>query len=204
METVIQLLMGTSLAACAGLRAWLPMLVVGLLARANYVHLGPAFDFLERTDALVIFGVATVVELLADKVIAVDHFLDGISTFVRPAVGTVLAASMLAKVDPVAATVLGLIVGGGTAFTVHAGKTVARYKCSALSMFHGGTGNAALSFIEDFASGFGVLLAAFAPIFAFILAIAVLAAAVWLLRKGAEYCRKGLLFIRQRRESIEP
>lgn len=186
--TVVQLMMGVSLAACCGLRAWMPMLIVGLLAKAGYVHLSPAFSFLVRTDALIVFGVATALELLGDKVIVIDHFLDAVGTIVRPAVGTILASSMLTHMDPLAATTLGLIAGGIPAFTIHAGKAVVRAKTSVLAAFHGGTGNAALSTLEDALTVGGVFLAAFLPVLAFVLVLMVLALVIWmivhLIRKG--------------------
>lgn len=189
MTTVVQIMMGISLAACCGLRAWMPMLIVSILAKADFVHLSPSFAFLARTDALIIFSIATVLELLGDKVIVIDHLLDAIGTVVRPAVGTVLASSMLTGLDPLAAVTLGLIAGGSAAFTVHAGKTVLRAKCSLLAHFHAGAGNAALSTLEDIAAAGGVLLAAYLPVLAFVLALMIIAVMAWmvvhLIRTGA-------------------
>ena len=47
--------------ACAGLRAWLPLLLASLLARAGWLDLGPSFQFLASNKALLLFAVATVV-----------------------------------------------------------------------------------------------------------------------------------------------
>jgi len=176
-EVVLQVMMGISLAACAGLRAWVPLMAVGIMGRTDLLHLNPSFQFLESTPALVVFGVATVLELLGDKVIAVDHFLDAVGTFVRPAAGTVLVASTLAGQDPLWAVVAGVIVGGGTALTVHAGKAVARAKTSSVAMFHGGVGNALLSGAEDLVSAGGTLLALFLPWVAFFFAVLLVLAA---------------------------
>jgi hypothetical protein len=178
MALVLQGMMAVSLAACAGLRAWLPLLALGVLGRLELVTLHDSFDFLSSTPALVVFGVATVVEVLADKIIALDHALDALSTLVRPVAGAVLAAAALSELDPMLATVAGLIIGGGTAFTVHAGKAAARAKSTALVPLHGGLGNALLSFAEDAAAFVGVPLAIFAPVLAFLLALCVLALAV--------------------------
>jgi len=181
MELGIQIAMGLSVAACAGLRAFLPLLVVGLLGRFGYLELNPAFAFLSRTDALIVFGLATVVELLADKVVVVDHFLDGIATFIRPVAGTLLAGSLLTHLDPLPAATLALVVGGAPALTVHAGKSMARYKASLLTPLHGGLGNTALSIGEDAVSGLGLWLAVVAPVFAALLALVLIGFAVWLL-----------------------
>lgn len=174
MTTAFQVMMGISLAACAGLRAWLPLLAVGIMGRADLLPLNPAFAFLESTPALLVFGIATFVELLGDKVIAVDHALDAIGTVVRPLAGSVLVASTLAKQDPLFAVVAGLVVGGGAALTIHAGKAVTRAKASALSFLHGGVGNALLSSVEDLMSVGGVLLAIFIPPLAFFFALLLL------------------------------
>src|SRR3712207_3888395 len=107
MEIAVQCLMGVSLAACAGLRAWLPMLVAGLLSRAGYLPLHAQAAFLSRDDTLIVLGVATIIELLGDKISALDHLLDAAGTLLRPAAGTVLASSLFTKLDPMAAVVLG-------------------------------------------------------------------------------------------------
>lgn len=181
MEILIQLCMGIGLAACSGLRAFLPCLVVGALSRANFIELGPAFGFLERTDCLIIFGLATVLEILGDKIVAVDHFLDSVGTLARPAAGTLLVSSMLVKTDPATALVLGLIAGGGTALTIHAGKSVTRAHSTAVAPLHLGAGNTFLSFIEDAVTGVGLFLSFFAPVFAFLMTATLIGLAVWAL-----------------------
>lgn len=182
MDLIVQLMMGVSLAACAGLRAWLPVLCLGLLARSGYVELSPAFAFLERLDLLIVCGIATALELLGDKIVAVDNVLDAIGTGVRPLAGTLLAASVVTHVDPVLGLVIGLILGGGTAFTIHAGKAVLRGKTTALAPVHAGTGNVALSLGEDFLSAGGIGLAVWLPALAFLLVLSLLFACARLIR----------------------
>jgi hypothetical protein len=199
MSLAVQLMMAVSLAACAGLRAWLPMLVVGLLSRGDYVQLNGPFAFLARDDALIIFGGATVIEFFGDKVVAIDHFLDAMGTVIRPAVETVLASSMLAGMDPLAAVVFGLIVGGGMSLTVHAGKAVARAKVSALIPFHGGLGNAILSTAEDVISGLCLWIIIHAPLLEFILALFAIIGAAWLVMKFIKSGRRLFKFLKNRR-----
>jgi hypothetical protein len=181
MTLPLQMMLGVALAASAGLRAWLPLFVVGLLARMGQMDLNPSFDFLSRTDALVVLGVATVVEFLGDKIVAVDHLLDSVGTFVRPVVGMLLASSMLVSTEPLAVTVLSIITGGGAALTVHTGKALARIKATATVPLHGGTANAALSLSEDFIVGAWLWIAVHNPWVAFLIALGVLAVAVWLI-----------------------
>jgi len=156
------LALAIALAASAGLRAWLPLLLAGLLARAGLLELGPSFDFLSSNKALLLFGVATVVELVGDKVPAVDHALDLIGTPLRPAAGALLAASVLGTVsDPLTAVALGTAVGAPSALVPHALKTGLRTASTGLT---GGLANPVLSLIEDAISVVTFVLAVLVPL----------------------------------------
>jgi hypothetical protein len=135
------------LAACAGLRAWLPLLLAGILSRTGLLALGPSFRFLQDDRALVLFGVATLLELAGDKVPALDHALDAVSTVLRPLAGALLAASMLGRVaDPLSALVLGVALGAPTALLPHAAKSGLRAASTAMTA---GLANPVLSLLED-------------------------------------------------------
>ena len=144
---VPSLAMGIGLAACAGIRAWLPLLMAGALARWGIIELGPSFQFIAGNRALILFGVATVIEILADKIPAVDHALDSLSTVLRPAAGSLLAASVLWQVsDPLTALALGVAVGAPTSLVPHAAKSLLR---AASTTFTGGLANPFISILED-------------------------------------------------------
>ena len=146
-DVVSSLGMAIGLAACAGLRAWLPLLLAGALARGGYLTLGPSFAFLASNRALILFGVATLIEIVGDKFPAVDHALDMLSTFLRPAAGTLLAASVMWEVhDPLTALAIGMAVGAPSALVPHAAKTVLRAASTALT---GGLANPLVSIAED-------------------------------------------------------
>jgi hypothetical protein len=72
-EFLFMLAFAIALAAFAGLRVWLPLFFVVGLARLGVLDFGPSFEFLASTKALVLFGVATAIELVNDKIPAVDH-----------------------------------------------------------------------------------------------------------------------------------
>jgi hypothetical protein len=146
-DLALAITLGIALAACAGLRAWLPLLMAGAAARMGWLELGASFEFLASNRALALFGVASVVEIAADKVPALDHFLDAISTVLRPAAGSLLAASVLWPVkDPLPALALGVAVGAPTALAPHALKTMAR---AASTTFTAGLANPLISLFED-------------------------------------------------------
>ena len=160
-EFLPALALAVALAASTGLRAWLPLLLAGGLARAGFLQLGDSFRFLSSDHALILFSVASVLELAADKIPALDHVLDGLSTFVRPAAGSVLAASALGVVsEPLTALVLGVAVGAPSSLIPHAAKSLVR---AASTAFTGGLGNPVLSFLEDGLTVFLVALAVLVP-----------------------------------------
>lgn len=160
---IIQVCLGISLSACAGLRAFLPLLVLGILARAGYVQVGPGFAWIGSDPSLVIFGAATVVEILADKIPAVDHFLDSGGLFIKPVAGTILFSTVIIRMDPLLAVVLGLIVGGSLSELIHIKKAGLRVASSGMT---GGAGNPFLSIAEDAGASAGVALSFIAPVLA--------------------------------------
>ncbi len=179
-EVVSALALAIGLAACAGLRAWLPLLLAGGLARAGYLELGSSFGFLASDRALLLFGIATTVELLADKVPALDHALDALSTPLRPIAGAILAGSMLGTVsDPLTAVTLGIVVGAPTSLVPHAAKSVARTASTALTA---GLANPVLSVIEDVLAVALFVLTVLVPL---VVAALVLTLALVVLRRRA-------------------
>ena len=180
-EFLPALALAIALAASAGLRAWLPLLLAGGLARLGVLDVGPSFGFLASNEALVLFGVATVVELVGDKVPAVDHALDVIGTPLRPAAGALLAASVLGTVsDPLTALVLGTAVGAPSALVPHAAKTALRTVSTTLT---GGLANPVLSFLEDVLSLVTFVLAILVPVLVVVLMAITLFVALRLLRR---------------------
>lgn len=56
METLIAIAMGISLAACAGLRAFLPLLAVGVASRMNWLPIQEGFQWIGSNEALITPG----------------------------------------------------------------------------------------------------------------------------------------------------
>jgi hypothetical protein len=173
-EFLPALALAVALAASAGLRAWLPVLLAGVLARLGVLDLGPSFQFLASTQALVVFGIATVIEIAGDKIPAVDHFLDVIGTPLRPAAGALLASSVLGTVsDPLTAIVLGTAVGAPSALVPHATKSALRAASSATT---GGLANPLISLLEDVIAVVTFVVAVLLPL----LVVCMLGLTLWL------------------------
>jgi len=167
-QIVSALLAGFSLAAACGLRAFLPILIIGVFARAGMIHLAPGFDWIQSYPALLCFGAATLIELLGDKFPAVDHLLDSAGTFVRPIAGALAATSLIQGFDPLMNMVIGIILGSTTAGAVHVGKSSLRL---ASSLTTGGIGNPLLSTLEDAFSTVAGIVGLILPLLAALLII---------------------------------
>jgi len=183
-EFLPALALAIALAASAGLRAWLPLLLAGSLARLGVLDLGSSFQFLASNKALVLFGVATTIELVGDKIPAVDHALDVIGTPLRPLAGAVLAASVLGTVtDPLTSVVLGTAVGAPSALVPHAAKSALRAASTAAT---GGLANPVLSLIEDAIALLTFILAVLVPLLVVgLLGLTLYLASRWLRRRRA-------------------
>jgi hypothetical protein len=158
---LFQVAAGIALAACAGLRAFLPLFLVGLAGRFEWLPLSETFSWLGSGPALIIFGVAVGTEVLGDKIPIVDHVLDLLQTVVRPVAGVVLAAAVLTDLTPLQTAVLAILLGGATATAVHATKVKLRILSSTTTV---GLANPLISLAEDILAFVGTLLAIVIPL----------------------------------------
>ncbi len=176
----LQIILGICLSACAGLRAFLPLLIIGALQRMGYLQVGQTFGWIGSNPALIVFGTATLVEIVGDKVPVLDHTLDSIGTFVKPIAGTILFSTVILKMDPILAVVLGIIAGGSISELVHLKKATVRGGSTALTA---GIANPFLSIFEDLGAFIGTALSIIAPILAFILLLIILGISFHIFRK---------------------
>ena len=168
---------GIVLAACSGLRAFLPLLGVGLAGRFGHWPLAPSVHWLGSDPALLALGVATLVEVVADKVPIVDHALDVIHTVLGPVAAVLVSVSAWSQLSPQHAVLLSIITGVPLAAGVHALSAGLRLTSTGTT---GGLANPLLSISEDTVTGIGVILAFLAPLLAFV----VLAVIVfWMVRR---------------------
>jgi hypothetical protein len=165
------------LAAATGLNAYLPLLIVGLLARYTHlIALKAPWNALTHPLVLVILAVFLAIEVTVDKIPAVDTVNDVIQTVFRPAAGAILFAAsgnVISKLSPVLAMICGLLIAGG----VHTAKAAARPAVTASTL---GTANPVISLAEDAVSGATTVIAVIAPA---VLAVLALLVVFWILRR---------------------
>ena len=172
MDLTTALLTGLGLAAAAGLNAYIPLLMVAVLGYAGVITLPEPFTGLDNPWVIGVLALLLAVEVLADKIPAVDSVNDLIGTVVRPAAGAVLFAAstgMVGDFPPTVSLILGLVTAG----TVHGAKAAFRPVANV------GTGGAAapvVSVAEDVISIGLSLVAIFIPV----LVIGVLVLLGWL------------------------
>ena len=179
---VLPALLGLGLAAAAGLRAFLPLLLLALAAKFQLfgVDLNDKAAWLGSDLAILALGIATAVELAADKVPILDHALSALGTITRPVAAIIAAGSVFAGVDPVIAAVAGLIIGAPTALAFHAAQSGTRVASTATT---GGLANPLVSLVEDVLAFATILLALAAPLLV-PLALLALAWLIWRLVKA--------------------
>jgi predicted permease len=152
---------GIGLAACSGLRAFLPLFAAGLAARFLNWPLAPHVAWLASNAALVAFGIGAVLEIVADKVPFLDHGLDLVHTLVAPVVAVLVSVSAWTQLAPSHGLLLSLLAGAPVALAVHTLAATARVTSSAASA---GIANPVLSVGEDVTTIIGLLLAFLAPL----------------------------------------
>ena len=155
--------LGLGLASAIGLNVCLPLL---MLAGAAHFHLAGVqlnghYDWLSSGTSLIVLGVASVLEIIGDKIPVVDHALHAFGMLLRPVAGTLAAASVFTHADPTTAAVAGLIIGAPTAFGFGAATSGVRVASSAATL---GCANPFLSVLEDLSSVGMVVLGMLAPL----------------------------------------
>jgi uncharacterized protein DUF4126 len=187
---MIAALTGMGLSAAAGLNAYIPFLIVALVARFTDVITLPAtYAWIESWWAIGIGAVLLLSEVVLDKIPAVDSVNDAVQTFIRPAMGGLVFAATAAAAEldssawmtahPWVGIVLGVVVSG----LVHTGKVAAR---PVVNMGTAGFGAPVVSTAEDGASVGLSLAALFAPL----LCLVALVLLAWVLVAGSLKVRR--------------
>jgi hypothetical protein len=115
LDTVVELMLAISLSSAAGFRVFVPLLVLSASAVLGHMDLPTNFDWLENPQALGLFAIAAILEVLGYAIPWLDHALDLVATPAAVLAGTVMTASLAPEMDPLVKWTLALVAGGGTA-----------------------------------------------------------------------------------------
>ncbi|MGL5838717.1 MAG: DUF4126 domain-containing protein [Sphingorhabdus sp.] len=187
---IVELLgLAASVSLLSGWRLYLTVFATGLAMHFGYLDLPENLKMLEALANPWVIGTAglgAVAEFFADKIAWLDSIWDGLNTLIRPLGGALLALAVVDAGDPVWQVVV-FLLGGGAAFASHATKATAR---AAVNTSPEPFSNVLLSTAEDVATG-GLLALTFAnPIAALVIALVLMALAVWGLWAGYRAFRR--------------
>jgi hypothetical protein len=176
---VFDVLTGIGLATSAGLNAYIPLLMIGLLGRFTHlITLPPGWDWLSNGWVIAILAALLAVEVVADKIPVVDHINDVVQTVVRPtagglAFGAASSSSTVTVSDPgtffSSHQWVPIVAGMAISFVVHSMKAVSR---GAVNVSTAGLGAPVASTAEDI---FSVAMSFAAIVFPFLIILFVLA-----------------------------
>ncbi len=183
LEALFGILSAFGLSASAGLNAYIPLLLVGVIAHyTDLIKLNPPFDTLANPWVLIVVGVLLIIEMLADKFPAVNHVNDAIQTVIRPTAGAIVfaaSAHVITDLHPVIAILCGLFVAG----SIHTVK--AAVLRPAVTATTGGAGNIPVSIAEDIVATVVSILSIVLPVLMVIFVILLLILFIWWLRRRA-------------------
>lgn len=187
---MLEALTGTGLAASAGLNAYIPLLLMGLLARyTDLINLPSGWQWLANGWVIVILALLLVVEIVADKVPVVDHVNDVLQTVIRPTAGG-LAFGAGSGAETVTVSDPGeffssnqwvpVVIGVLIALGVHGVKAAARPVVNASTA---GFGAPVASTAEDATSVLMSLVAILLPVLVLIFLLVVPLLVLWVVRR---------------------
>lgn len=170
-ETIISICLGIGLSASVGFRVFVPLFVLSLVAYTGVWELNDSWEWIGSLSALIVLGVATLVEIFAYYIPYVDNALDTIAIPLAAIAGTAVMVSTVADLSPVVTWALAIIAGGGTAAAVAGSSGATRLVSTATT---GGVGNPVVSTVETTTSVFMSVVSVFLPYVALVLVLILL------------------------------
>ena len=158
-ETIISICLGIGLSASVGFRVFVPLFALSLTAFLGSWELNESWQWIGSLSALIVLGVATIVEIFAYYIPYVDNLLDSVAIPLAAISGTAVMVSTVADLSPVITWALAIIAGGGTAAAVASTSGVTRLASTATT---GGLANPVVSTVE---TGTAVVMSAVSIVF---------------------------------------
>lgn len=180
LDLALSAALGIGLAAAAGFRVFLPLLIMSLAAEAGYLPLSEGFAWLSSPGALAMLTIAAIAEVLAYYLPGVDNILDTLATPSAIIAGIAISAAVMTDMPPMLKWTLAIIAGGGAA-GITQGATV--FTRANSTLFTAGLGNPVIATAElAGALGFSILAIA-APVLALIGTALLILLTIFIVRK---------------------
>jgi hypothetical protein len=169
---ITSIALGIGLSAAAGFRVFVPLLVAAVAGKLGILPLTGGFAWMGSWAALICFGTATVVEIVAYYIPFVDNLLDAVNAPMVIAAGSLLATSVLPVDHELLKWVSGILIGGGSASVIHFGTALLRLASSKTTA---GAGNAVLSTGEHVAAFGTAITTLFLPVLVAVIVLSLIA-----------------------------
>ena len=164
----MNILIGIGLAATCGFRVFVPLLVMGVANKVGYLELSQGFTWIGSYPAVIIFGIATVVEIIAYFIPYVDNLLNAISIPISAVAGIVVTAAVITDMSPILQWTLAIIAGGGAASVT---RLISNGAHNTSTVFSAGLANPVVSAGETVISIVMAVLSIIVPVFAILLIV---------------------------------
>lgn len=186
-EMMISIFLGIGLAASTGFRVFVPVFALSCASYFGITPLNDAWAWVGSTPALVILGVASMVESVSYLVPYIDHLLDTIAVPLAGIAGTLVMASTLTDMSPAMTWALAIVAGGGAAATIKGTAATTRVASTATT---GGLANPVVSVAET-GTAIGLsALSIFMPILAMVALVLLVVLFIWVAMKVKKRVRR--------------
>ena len=182
-ETILSICLGIGLAASVGFRVFVPLFALSLASYFNFWELNASWQWIGSSSAVIILGIATLVEIFAYFIPLIDNLLDTIAIPLATIAGTIVMVSLVTDLSPVITWALAIIAGGGTAAVIAGSSSATRLASTTTT---GGLANPVVSSIETGSSIIMSIVSLVFPYAALILVIFI----IWIIFKINRKFRK--------------
>ena len=152
--------MGMGLAAAAGIRATVPLLMLVIWAKFQYITINPKLAFLLNEQFISYLAIACMIEILGDKLSFLESKIDPFLLLLRPVIGLGLVYAVIDLHNPIYNFFAAFMLGSLTTLPLHSFRSGTRMFSGAVSHSFF---NPVLSLTEDLIAIGGSLLALAVP-----------------------------------------
>lgn len=165
-DWILGLFLGVGLAASVGFRVFVPLFLLSLATYFGIIPLNDNWNWIASKSAIILLGIATIVEVFAYFIPFIDNLLDTIALPLATVAGTLVVVATSADLSPVVTWALAIIAGGGTAATIKGITTTTR---ATSSVSTAGVANPIIAGAETASAGVLSIVSLFLPVLGIIL-----------------------------------
>jgi hypothetical protein len=165
-DLFLPVIIGVGLSAAVGFRIFVPFLALSIFSLLGYINLSSGFEWIGTYPALIAFGIATILEIIAYFIPWSDNLLDTVAVPISIIAGSLVMGSVLADFSPFLKWSLSILAGGGLAGSIQSATGLLRAGSTTTT---GGLANPVISTTEAGMSLTLSTLAILIPILAFAL-----------------------------------